>query len=238
MERRAARSRAMNGSTLMYCSIGGCPRVIAIRPVSNRNRYARKNATMPSTASVATWNATSSRLCRLTIAVRPGAPTCRRRRARSRSTNRAREKLFGVARESRRHPSGIARRAAAPPASESTVVSPNEHAGLAVDHGVERAAASERHDGTAAGLRFDGHDAEVFFAGQDGRRATSDRGRGSLRRCASRRTRCRRRSSARGCARSGPLPTTVRPRRPAAQPSSRDPRACKARAPTPRETWA
>ena len=45
---------AMNGSTLMYCSTGGCPRVIAISPVSKRNRYAMKNATMPSAASATT----------------------------------------------------------------------------------------------------------------------------------------------------------------------------------------
>ena len=38
----------MNGSTLMYCSTGGWPRVIAISPVSKRSRYATKNATMPS----------------------------------------------------------------------------------------------------------------------------------------------------------------------------------------------
>ena len=44
-----------------------------------------------------------------------------------------------------------------------------EHAGLAVDHGVERAAAAKRHDGPATGLRLNWDDAKVFFTRQDGR---------------------------------------------------------------------
>ena len=49
----------------------------------------------------------------------------------------------------------------------------HEHAGDAVDDGLERTAAGKGDDGTSARLRFDRHDAEVFLAGkEDGRRAT------------------------------------------------------------------
>ena len=42
----------------------------------------------------------------------------------------------------------------------------DEKSGFVGDHGFERAAASERNDRTAACLRFDGDDAEVFLAGE------------------------------------------------------------------------
>ena len=42
----------------------------------------------------------------------------------------------------------------------------DEHAGFAVDDGLERAAAAERDHRPAAGLRLERHDAEVLLAGQ------------------------------------------------------------------------
>ena len=42
----------------------------------------------------------------------------------------------------------------------------HEDARFVRDDGFERAAAGERNDGATAGLGFDRHDAEVFFAGQ------------------------------------------------------------------------
>ena len=76
------------------------------------------------------------------------------------------------------------------------------------DDGFERAAAAERDDRPAAGLRFERHDAEVFFAGQQHDRRAAVQRRESLRPTARPRNShvaVRRRARAR--ARSGPSPT-------------------------------
>src|SRR6187401_3153512 len=57
----------MKGMTATYCSNGGYPRVIGMRPSENRMTYARPKATTASAASDATWNATRSRPYRLSM---------------------------------------------------------------------------------------------------------------------------------------------------------------------------
>ena len=85
----------------------------------------------------------------------------------------------------------------------------DEEAGLAVHDRLERAAAAERDHRPAARLRFERHDAEVFFAGQQHDRRAPVQRRASRRRTRGRETRtvagAARRVRAR--ARSGPSPT-------------------------------
>ncbi len=101
----------------------------------------------------------------------------------------------------------MARAIASANASTPGVV--DEEAGLAGHDGLERAAAAERDHRTAARLRLERHDAEVFFAGQQGHRRAPVERRESRRPAGGRETRtcapdaAASRSSA---ARSGPSP--------------------------------
>ena len=89
----------------------------------------------------------------------------------------------------------------------------DEHAGFAGDDGFERAAAAERDDRPAARLRFERHDAEVFFARQQHDRRAAVEVADLLVGHAGRETRRRRRRAARARARSGPSPTISAARR-------------------------
>src|SRR5262245_29524330 len=81
--------------------------------------------------------------------------------------NRARE--YGAVERDRVSPDGGAVEGELPGSRDTCGKRPwcgvvNEHAGYAVDHGLERAAARERDNRRAAGLRLDRRDAEILFA--------------------------------------------------------------------------
>ncbi len=161
-------------------------------------------AARPSSASEMTWNATSRRLCRIIAAaprrLRAPAPRSRRRTARGRNARRG----GGSRPASKRLRSSAARSASANAVGGRLV---DEQAGLSWHDRLERAAAPQRHHRAAAGLRFERHDAEVLFAGQqhDTRRGDTARAPRSLARRP--RNSARPRAARSSAARSGPSPT-------------------------------
>ena len=172
----------MNGSTLMYCRSGGMPLVIGMRPRVEPD--ARRRGRTPTaraarrrrrgTRRAAGCSASPSRVRRVERLVDERVAS-RRRTARGRTARRARGCARGSNRRGQRARDAVGERRRATASSTRTPVSPG-------DDGFERAAAAERDDRAAAGLRLDRHDAEVFLAGQqhDARRAGT--GRGSRRR--------------------------------------------------------
>ena len=193
---------------------------------------------MPSTASVTTWNATSSRLWRLTIA----APARRAQRVVDDVLDlvheaRSREPL-GVRADARGCPRSVAAARVSAVGERLDRRVAEQHAGLAVDHRLERAAAAERDHRPAAGLRLDRHDAEVLFAGQDGRRSRAIQVAHLFVGAPAEELEPSPASALEARALGPVADDRQRRRRPGARPSSRGRRACRARGPTPPETRA
>src|SRR5436190_8277789 len=145
--------------TATYCANGGYPRITGMRPLEKRTRYARPNARIPSSASEMTYNATSNRLYRLSM-----------RKAFDSRLDRSREhraiELRRVVANKNRIEADLACACQAGGECLRRRLA-HEHAGDAVDDGLERSAPPESNHGPSAGLRFDRRDAEILFAGKE-----------------------------------------------------------------------
>ena len=135
-----------------------------MNPVSKRVRYARMNATIPSTESAVTMKRDQQPVVALYHRCPGAAAIVSSITARISRTKRSRLKRLGVPPDAL----GIPRRLGGPAQAvgKRLFAGLDQNPGFAIDHGFERAAAAERHDRPAAGLRLERHDPEILFAGK------------------------------------------------------------------------